>query len=348
MFIQGYRIVEHFGDILVLSLMEFQLSEPLAPPERRIAMKLPPRYVAVLWQYDEASICESAAVRKTVFNRLLQVSHFFASIEFNIIYLHTAKYSVLNRADLEKASLPSCKNYYKKIQWIEQKNGLKPLQEKEEGIALHQLAEIYIKGAGEARNAEIVRRMQNKNKFYYDLFNVVHTLCYVVGKEMLENDYQTISSEKWMRYTTEKKFKRYDLLLRNEEKSGIIDWKFSKLVAEEKIKGNGVKNKNKQYYQLAYKDYLTDVELKFYCFHARLSFNTYHFFTCASYFHKIPIEYIDNVEEVISIEGEDESIEIENELLEMIDNQPREEGRAAEGRGREVEEIESRDARSPN
>jgi len=76
---------------------------------------------------------------------------------------------------------------------------------------------------------------------------------------MLENDYQTICSEKWMRYTTSKKFKRYDLLLRTEEKCCIIDWKFSKLIADEKIKGNSVKNKNKQYYQLAYKDFLTDV-----------------------------------------------------------------------------------------
>lgn len=62
-----------------------------------------------------------------------------------------------------------------------------------------------------------------------------------------------------MRYTTAKKFKRYDLLLRNEQKSGIIDWKFTKLEANEKIKGNGVNNKNKQYYQLACKDFLTDV-----------------------------------------------------------------------------------------
>jgi 5-methylcytosine-specific restriction endonuclease McrBC regulatory subunit McrC len=62
-----------------------------------------------------------------------------------------------------------------------------------------------------------------------------------------------------MRKTTEKRFKRFDLLLRNEDKSGIIDWKFSKLMAEQKIKGNGVKNKNRQYYQLAYKDFLTDV-----------------------------------------------------------------------------------------
>lgn len=100
----------------------------------------------------------------------------------------------MNRGDIEKAALPTCKNYYKKIQWIEQRNGLKPLQEKDEGIELHKLAEIFIKGAGEARDLQIIRKMQSKNKFYYDLFNVIHTICYVIGKEMLENDYQTISS----------------------------------------------------------------------------------------------------------------------------------------------------------
>ena len=115
-----------------------------------------------------------------------------------------------------------------------------------------------------------------------------------------------------MRYTTAKKFKRYDLLLRNEQKSGIIDWKFTKLEANEKIKGNGVNNKNKQYYQLACKDFLTDVELKFYCLHNRKLLENHHFFTCADYFHKIPTQLIDNPDVIIELadDNEDESIEI--------------------------------------
>lgn len=56
MFIQGYRIIEHFGDVIILSLMEFQISEHLASAEQRSKKKLPARYVALLWQYDESSI----------------------------------------------------------------------------------------------------------------------------------------------------------------------------------------------------------------------------------------------------------------------------------------------------
>jgi hypothetical protein len=78
----------------------------------------------------------------------------------------------------------------------------------------------------------------------YDLFKVVNTICYIIGKEILENDYQTISVEKWMRKFTEKKFKRYDLLMRSEHKCAIIDWKFTRLDAEEKIRGASTQKKN--------------------------------------------------------------------------------------------------------
>lgn len=88
--------------------------------------------------------------------------------------------------------------------------------EKEEGIELHKLVESFIKGAGEARNSNLIKRIQGQNKFVYDLFKVINTVCYIVGKEILENDYQTMSVEKWMRKVTEKKFKRYDLLMRSE------------------------------------------------------------------------------------------------------------------------------------
>jgi 5-methylcytosine-specific restriction endonuclease McrBC regulatory subunit McrC len=56
-----------------------------------------------------------------------------------------------------------------------------------------------------------------------------------VGKEMIEGGYLTISSEKWMRKFSQKKFKKFDLLLRNKSKVCIIDWKFSRVNADEKI-----------------------------------------------------------------------------------------------------------------
>jgi hypothetical protein len=65
---------------------------------------------------------------------------------------------------------------------MEVKNGFKPLQSKDEGIVLHQLAELFIKGAGQPRNPQIISRMQKQKKFSYDLFFVVNTVCYIVGK----------------------------------------------------------------------------------------------------------------------------------------------------------------------
>ena len=127
--------------------------------------------------------------------------------------------------------------------------------------------ELYIKGAGESRNIRTVERIQEHNKFIYNLFKVIHTISYIVGKEVLEEDYQTMSVEKWMRKATIKEFKRFDLLMRNQHQCAIIDWKFTMLDAKEKIKGKATQSKNLLYCQLARKDYKTDVELKFYCLH---------------------------------------------------------------------------------
>lgn len=96
-----------------------------------------------------------------------------------------------------------------------------------------------------------------------------------------------MSVEKWMRKFTEKKFKRFDLLMRSERKCSIIDWKFTRLDAEEKIKGAQTQRKNEIYYQLARKDFKTDIELKFYCFHEKVANHSYHYFTCANFDYKI-------------------------------------------------------------
>ena len=57
---------------------------------------------------------------------------------------------------------------------------------------------------------------------------------------MLEGKYMTITSEKWMRKSTVKKFKRFDLLLRNDDKVCIIDWKFSRVDAHYKMTANKI------------------------------------------------------------------------------------------------------------
>jgi hypothetical protein len=40
-------------------------------------MKLPSKYKAVLWQYDENNINQVAAYRRSVFARMAQLSSFF-------------------------------------------------------------------------------------------------------------------------------------------------------------------------------------------------------------------------------------------------------------------------------
>lgn len=96
-----------------------------------------------------------------------------------------------------------------------------------------------------------------------------------------------MTAEKWMRKTTQKKFRRLDVVLRNEIKCCIIDWKFSQSSAENKISDRRVNLKNMIYYQLASKDFLTNnVELKFYCIHARSS-QHYHDYSVAMYRHQI-------------------------------------------------------------
>lgn len=88
-----------------------------------------------------------------------------------------------------------------------------------------------------------------------------------------------------MRRSTKKKFKRFDLLLRSDHKVCIIDWKFSKVNANQKITAASFVEKNKQYFQLARKQYNADVQLKFYCFHQKCD-DRYHQYTFADYTYK--------------------------------------------------------------
>ena len=278
LFIQGYRLIDRYGKVLLFSLMEYQLAGSENPE--------PPPYKVVLWQMDTQEIFLGER-RRTYYELMLRVGQWLDRPQYHIIYLHPGRYSLVTEEDLRANNLPKCTLYYRKIKWLEEKNGSRPIQEKQEGINLHALVELFVKGCGEARNPKRVKHLQGHDKYVYDLFKVVNTISYIVGKEMLENDYETITSEKWMRKATEKSFRRLDLVLRNKEKCCVLDWKFTRLEAKEKIKGNWIAYKNKIYYQLASKDFKTSVELKFYCLHERIVTYNYHHFTCAAYHHNI-------------------------------------------------------------
>ncbi len=86
---------------------------------------------------------------------------------------------------------------------------------------------------------------------------MIHTFWLILGWQFIQNRYVLMTSEQWMRKTTAKKFKRYDVLMRHSEKVCIIDWKFSKIEAETKISEADNKACNKLYYELARKDFRT-------------------------------------------------------------------------------------------
>lgn len=65
------------------------------------------------------------------------------------------------------------------------------------------------------------------------------------------------------------------------------------------------------YYQLASKDFKTNVELKFICFHERIMNQYYHMVTCAPYLHKIDEVQIDDPTVIYELDDDsDSSMEI--------------------------------------
>lgn len=124
---------------------------------------------------------------------------------------------------------------------------------------------------------------------------VLNTLKAIVGKEVFANDYWIMSSEKWMRKKTLKDFKRLDLILRNENNICIIDWKFSKDQANMKVNRGLYGKKNLIYFQLAKKDYKSDVDLKFYCIHNEILMDHHHKWSSAEYNYKITEVELDKI-----------------------------------------------------
>ncbi len=64
---------------------------------------------------------------------------------------------------------------------------------KYEGTRLHGTVEYFLKGNGHIPNEYTFRREiigeDEEIKFSYDLNKVVNTLKFIIGKEILENDY---------------------------------------------------------------------------------------------------------------------------------------------------------------
>ena len=117
-----------------------------------------------------------------------------------------------------------------------------------------------------------------------------------------------------MRKSTVKQFKRFDLLLRNEESVCIIDWKFSKVNADQKINTAMFAKKNRQYFQLARKEYNANVRLKFYCFHQRAD-ERFHRYTFADFNYEKEEVEIEEGEMEAEEEGDEEPLPEDIERL---------------------------------
>jgi hypothetical protein len=51
-------------------------------------------------------------------------------VEFNIIFIRNFTYSILKKVELEAGQKPNFKNFYKKIDFIAERNGHRPMHEK--------------------------------------------------------------------------------------------------------------------------------------------------------------------------------------------------------------------------
>ncbi len=62
--VQGYRVIEKYGSILLFSLMEYQFSDTQAIKNSRSLKKIPPRYKLLLWQMRQKQIFEDGKIRR--------------------------------------------------------------------------------------------------------------------------------------------------------------------------------------------------------------------------------------------------------------------------------------------
>lgn len=135
--------------------------------------------------------------------------------------------------------------------------------------------EKYILGAGHIRSQHFLDVLKHY-KLRYNLNMVTHTINYIIGKEMLEGNYEVIGSEKlYMVRTSPSNFNRLDLLLRRKDKVLVIDWKFSRFSARDYIKA--YRSKVRKYLSIAKKQYDCEVEFHLYCIHLHQNGFMYNF-----------------------------------------------------------------------
>lgn len=147
------------------------------------------------------------------------------------------------------------RNFYEREYCSEfSRTGLKILKGCDQGTRLHEIVELYLKGADRFCNMLHMRSdVLHQVRFDYCLQKIINNVCLVVGREMVEGGYSAFSVEKWMRKYSKARFKRFDFLLRGDRRVCIIDWKFSRNNADRCISSTNFRKKNEEYVQLARK-----------------------------------------------------------------------------------------------
>ena len=80
LFVQGYRLIEKYGSILLFSLMEYQFSDPQLTKSSRSLNKIPPRFKLLLWQINQNQIFGDGKSRKQNFKKMAQIGGFLDDV----------------------------------------------------------------------------------------------------------------------------------------------------------------------------------------------------------------------------------------------------------------------------
>lgn len=104
----------------------------------------------------------------------------------------------LTLESLQKCSSLSLKSFFHRDYKIHKKAESQigyVLNEVDQGKKLHELVEMFIKGSGAVCNEKhIYKSIYHHSRFCYNVEKVINTVCLIIGKEMIQGGFVTMSS----------------------------------------------------------------------------------------------------------------------------------------------------------
>ena len=149
-----------------------------------------------------------------------------------------------------------------------------------------------------------------------------------------------------MRKVTKKKFRRYDLILRNQNQACILDWKFSINQPDKLLYDFKTEKKNRDYIELAKKEYKTNVKLKYVVLTPQFYHGHYQRYQCEQYKYKSDEVYIEESDgdesdkEVMQIMYHPEDERKDDSVIEQSNNDARKQENRAMIEAKEVQQME--------